>query len=101
MPIQYNVVLVDEGRENDGKENRAFLTCTSLAEPIYPHRVVVGINEAVEPTISLKVIIDVLQLKGADIQNGIIANKYLDEELASLPMKMNGRVKITEMGKIK
>ena len=87
LPIHDNVVLVREGSENDGEEIMAFLTSTSPKHHVIPHGLVLGINEVVEPTISLKIVIHVVYLRGADIQKIFITNEHLDEELASLNKK--------------
>ena len=87
LPIHYNVVIVREGRENHGKEIEAKLTSTSSKQHVFLHRLVYCINKAIEPTISLKIVIYVLELRGADIQNIFITNKHLDEELAIMHKK--------------
>ena len=94
LPIHYNVVFVREGKANDGDEIGAFLTSTSPGHPVFPHRLVFCINEVVEPTISLNIVIHVLELRGTDIQNRFITNKHLDEEFASLHKRMNDRMRI-------
>ena len=95
MPIQDNVVLICEGGENDGEELRAFFTSTSRRHSVDLHGLVLHIGEAVEPTISLEIVAHVLEVGGPDIQNGLFTNKHLDEELASLHEKKNGRIRKT------
>ena len=84
MPIQDNVVLVREGGEDDGEELGAIFTSTSPRHPVTPHGLVFDIGEVVEPTISIEIVTHVLEVRGPDIQNGLITYKHLDEELASL-----------------
>ena len=77
------------------KNRGVFHEYLSRATIHVPHRLVVGINEAVKPTISLKIVTHVLELQGVDIRNRFITNKHLDEELASLQIKMNSRIRNT------
>ena len=84
MPIHDNVVIVREGRENDGEELGAFFTSTSLGHPVFPLRLVLCFNEAVEPPISLEIVTHVFEVRSVDIQNKFITNEHIDEELASL-----------------
>ena len=93
LPIPDNALFVREGKEKDGEEIGVFLTSTSPGHPVIPHGLVIGINKAVEPTISLKIV--TLELRGADIQNRLITNKDPDEELASLHKKMNDLIRKT------
>src|ERR1700737_3365767 len=84
LPIQYNVVFVREGGENDGEEFGSLFTRTSPRHPVVPHGLVLQIGEAAEPTILFEIVTHVLEVRGPDIQNGPITHKDLDEELASL-----------------
>ena len=84
LPIQYNVVLVCEGGEKDREEFRALFTSASPRHPVDPHGLVLQIGEAVEPTISFEIVTHVLEVRSADIQNGYVPHKYLDEEFPSL-----------------
>ena len=84
MPIQNNVVLVHEGGKNDGEDLGALFTSPYSKHLVFPHRLVLPIGEAVEPTISLEIVNHVLKARGMDIQNGLIMYEHLDEELASL-----------------
>jgi hypothetical protein len=84
LPIQDNVVIVREGRKNDGEKLGAFFTSTSSRYPVVPHGLVLHIGEAIEPTILFEIITNVLGVRSPDIQNGLITYKHLDEELASL-----------------
>ena len=95
MPIQDNVVLVREGGENDGEELGALFTSTSPRHSVVPHGLALHIGEVVEPTISLEIVAHVLEVGGPDIQNGLVTHKQLDEELANLHEKMNGRIRKT------
>ena len=95
MPIQDNVVLVLERKEKDGKKFGAFFTRTSPRHSVVPHGLGLHIGEIVEPTISLEIVAHVLKVGGADIQNGLVTHKHLDEELASLHEKINGRIRKT------
>jgi hypothetical protein len=69
LPIHYNVVLVRQGRKKNGEELGAFLTSTSPWHSVFPHGLVLNINEAVEPTVSLKIVTHVFEIRIADIQN--------------------------------
>jgi hypothetical protein len=69
LPIHYNVVLVRQGRKKNGEELGAFLPSTSPWHSVFPHGLVLNINEAVEPTVSLKIVTHVPDLRIADIQN--------------------------------
>jgi hypothetical protein len=69
LPIHYNVVLVREGRKKNGEELGAFLPSTSPWHPVFPHALVLKIDEAVEPTVSLKIVTHIFELRVADIQN--------------------------------
>ncbi len=89
LPIHYNVVLVSKGGEKNRIEIGSFFTSTSPWHSVFPHGLVIGINEAVEVPISLKVITHVLTLRGADFQNRFITNEHLDKELASLGENQN------------
>jgi hypothetical protein len=73
--------------ENDGEELGMFFTSTSPRHPIVLHRLVLHINEAIEPTISFEIVTHFLEVQGPDIQNKFVAHKYLVEELASLQEK--------------
>jgi hypothetical protein len=68
LPIQNNVVIVSEGREKDGEELWVLLTSTSPRDPVIPYGLIIQIREAVEPTISFKIVAHVLEVRGADIQ---------------------------------
>ena len=92
LPIHVNVVIVREGSEKDGEEIMAFLMSTPPGHPVIPHGLVLGINEAVEPPISLKIVTHVLYLRGVNIQNKFITNEHLDEELASLNNKWTAKL---------
>ena len=84
MPIRDNVVIVREGEEKDGEELGALLTSTSLRHLVFLQRLVLQIGKAIEPTISLEIVIHVFEVQGPDIQNIFITHEHLDEELASL-----------------
>jgi hypothetical protein len=84
LPIQNNVILVSEGREKDGEELWALLTSTSPRDPVIPHGLILQIREAIEPTISFKIVARVLEVRGADIQEGSVTHEDRDEKLASL-----------------
>ena len=77
------------------KELGAFFTSTSPRHSVVPHGLVLHIGEVVEPTISLEIVAHYLKVGGRDIQNGRVTDKYLDEELASLHEKKNGRIRKT------
>ena len=81
MLIQDNVVIIREGKENDGEKLVALFTSTSPRHPVFPHWLVLYIGETVELTISFEI---VTHVRGPDIQNGLIMHKHLDEEFASL-----------------
>ena len=84
MPIHDNAIIVCEGGKNDGEELGPFFTSSSPGHPVFPRRLVLCIGEAIEPTISLEIVTQVLKVWGQDIQIWLITHKYLDEELASL-----------------
>jgi hypothetical protein len=84
LPIQNNAVLVSESRENDGEELWALLTSTSPGHTVIPHELILQIREAVDPTISFKIVAHVLKVRGTDIQEGNVTHEDLDKEFASL-----------------
>ena len=57
---------------------------TSPWHPVFPHGPILNINEVVEPTVLLKIVTHVFELRIANIQNWFITIEHLDEELASL-----------------
>ena len=89
LPIQYNVVLVCEGGENDREEFGALFTRASPRHPVVPHGLVFQIGEAIQPTISFEIVAHVHEVRRPDIQNGPVTHKHLDEELASQIEGMN------------
>ena len=76
-----NVIFVFEGRENDEEEIWAFLMSTSLRHPVFPHQLVFRTSKAVEPTISLKSVTYVLELRSADIKKNSLQTSTLMKNL--------------------
>ena len=67
LPIHDNVVIVCDGKKNDGKKLGVFFTIIFPRHPVFPHRLVRRINEVVEPTISLEILTHVFKVGGVDI----------------------------------
>ena len=66
------------------KNSGRFFTNTSPRNPVFLHGLVLCINEAIKPTISLKIVAHVFKVRAMDIQNILITHEHLDKELASL-----------------
>ena len=84
LSIHDNVVLVCYGGENDGEEVGSLFTNTTPKHPVFFHRLVLRIGEAIKPTIFLEIVTHVFKVQGPDIQNVFITHEHIDEELVSL-----------------